>query len=344
MHKRGVLIGCGYASGYQLAAWQAIPEVTIDAVASRTRVRAERRATEFGIRGVYENLPAMLEETQPDFVDIATPPASHVELVEIAAGHGVDILCQKPAAETLDELRHMIALCENAGVAFVINENGRFQPWHRRIHQIVHDERRLGTLINVKIESKAALTMPKPNFGDQAFFAEMPRLILFELGVHHLDTLRYLLGEASTIAATTKRISPYIAGEDEAVSVSDHSGVLATVDMSWARAPSSDINGDMVTWGSMRIEGSDGTLVLNTDGTLTIDGVADRRQDWRPSEGEQLGYQWMQQHFVDSLANGVEAETSGRQTLNTMELVFGAYHSASTGLVYTVGTDIAVLA
>lgn len=338
-----MLIGCGYTSGPQLAAWANIHGVTITAVVNRTRAKAQRRADEFDIPAVYPDLPTMLEETAPDFVDIATPPASHVELVEVAAHYGVDILCQKPAAETLGELRHMVAVCKDADVALIINENGRFQPWHRRIYELIHSDQRLGDLRNVRLESRAQLTMPVSNFAGQEFFVTMPRLILFELGVHHLDTLRYLLGEASTISARTKRVSPHVVGEDESVSVSDHDGVTATVDMSWARAPSLGTSIDQVTWASMRIEGSAGVLMLGYDGALTIDGVPDRGQAWEASNGVQLGYEAMQQHFVDCLVTGIEAETSGSETLKTMELVFGAYHSANTGQEYRVGSDVGEL-
>jgi len=344
LQLRGVLIGCGYASGHQLTAWANIPDVTIAAVASRTRASAENRAREFAIPEVYPDLPTMLKATEPDFVDIATPPNSHVELVEIAASHGVDILCQKPVAETLEELTHMIEVCEAAGVTFVVNENGRFQPWYRRIYELIHNERRLGELRSVEMESRAALTMPEPDFGDQPFFATMERLILLELGVHHLDTLRYLLGEASTISATTRQVSPLILGEDEAIVVSDHNGVQATVDMSWARPPEGGKVANSESWASVRIEGSTGTLTLGYDGTLAINGTHSASDDWRGTNGEQAGYQAMQQHFVGCLASGIEAETSGRETLKTMELVFGAYRSAETGHTYRVGGDIEALA
>jgi len=341
---RGVLIGCGYASGHQLTAWANITEATIVAVSSRTRASAETRAEEFGIPDVYGDLSTMLDSVKPDFVDIATPPDSHRELVEIAAERGVDILCQKPAAATLAELRHMVDVCSGAGVQFVVNENGRFQPWYRRIHEIVHTERRLGDLRSIRMESRAALTMPEPDFGAQPFFATMERLIIFELGVHHLDTLRYLLGEASTISATTKRISPSILGEDEAVLISDHGGVTATVDMSWARPPAGGSVKNAESWASVQIGGSTGTLALGYDGSLAIGGTPSVSDDWRGSNGEQAGYQAMQQHFVDSLKGGFEAETSGRETLKTMELVFGAYQSAATGRPYRIGADRSSLA
>lgn len=42
----------------------------------------------------------------------------------------------------------------------------------------------------------------------------------------------------------------------------------------------------------------------------------------------------IQQHWVRCLREGRETETSGRDNLKTLELVFGAYESADTGLPY----------
>jgi len=341
---RGVLVGCGYTSSYQLAAWSRIPQVNIVGVADREPPLAQRRAVEFGIPDVYPDLVTMLEDTAPDFVDIATRPDSHFELVAIAARHGVDILCQKPAAETLGELREMINVCREANVRLIINENARFQPWYRRIHQLIHDDHLLGEVVSLDMESHAEVTVPKAGLGSQPFFAEMSRLILFELGVHHLDTARYLLGEASSISATTHKVSSTIAGEDEAVSISVHDGVTATIDMSWARPPHLRGAKTKATWAAMQIEGSEATLRLGYDGALTVDGTALGPQDWANIDGKQRGYEQMQRHFVDCLVGGTEAETSASETLKTMELVFGAYLSAETGRPYRVSTDIDQLA
>ena len=42
----------------------------------------------------------------------------------------------------------------------------------------------------------------------------------------------------------------------------------------------------------------------------------------------------IQQHWADCLQAGREPETSGLDNLKTLELVFGAYESAQTGMVY----------
>jgi len=116
-------------------------------------------------------------------------------------------------------------------------------------------------------------------------------------------------------------------------------GLHALVDMSWASVPSFDTE-DGGSWGAFKIEGEQGTLYSRTDGLLRRISDDGEEQFQFPPDAVTVGYQAAQQHFIDCLRSGKEAETSGRQTLKTMELVFGAYHSAAVSRPYRVGLDL----
>ncbi|NDJ87321.1 MAG: Gfo/Idh/MocA family oxidoreductase, partial [Chloroflexi bacterium] len=198
-HYRGALVGCGYASAFQLTAWSQIEGVEIVAVCSRTREKAERRAAEYGIPAVYQDYETMLDAETLDFVDIATPPATHLPMVRSAAERKLHVLCQKPIADTLAELREMIAICDAANVLFMVNENGRFQPYYRKARLLIKDGV-IGKPYYANLTARKRLSLPELRF-KQPFFAQMPRLMIYEMGVHLLDTARALFGEASTVYA-----------------------------------------------------------------------------------------------------------------------------------------------
>ena len=42
----------------------------------------------------------------------------------------------------------------------------------------------------------------------------MPKLLVFETGVHFIDTFRYLAGEIDETYALLKRLNPVVKGED----------------------------------------------------------------------------------------------------------------------------------
>src|SRR5687768_3986569 len=57
------------------------------------------RASEVGAElalPAYDVVARMLEEVDPDGLVIATPPATHVDLIELAARRSIDVLCEKP--------------------------------------------------------------------------------------------------------------------------------------------------------------------------------------------------------------------------------------------------------
>lgn len=336
---RGALIGCGYASWFQLTAWSRIENVEIVALASRRRENAQRRAIEFNIPAIYTDYRQMLDAEALDFVDIATPPIVHLEMISEAAKRGLQVLCQKPIASTLAELREMIRICDEAGVTFIVNENGRFQPWYRQMKKLL-DAGAIGRPFYANFTSRARMTLPTMDAGGQTdLFSKMSQLVLYELGVHFLDTLRYLFGEATSVYAQTRRISPHIAGEDLATLTLQIGEIVAAVDMSWVSLPAWEA-GQGGSWAEVRLEGERGTLHLQKDGLLRL--ITDDGQEVYPFplDSEVKGYQNAQQHFVDCLRSGAEAEISGTATLKTMELVFGAYDAAAHNRVYTVRDDI----
>lgn len=326
---KGVLAGCGYASRFHLTAWAGVPEVDILAVSSRRTEKAKTRAEEFGIPAWYGDYTRMLDAERPDFVDIATPPSAHLSMVEEAAGRGIHVLCQKPIATSLEELDRMIDVTNRHGVRFMVNENCRFQPWFRRIRALI-DDGTLGRPVYAGFFSRHRGTLPDLHFGEQnALFARMDRLVLFELGVHYIDTLRYLLGEPDGLFATTSRVSALVDGEDTAIVLATCKTARAVIDLSWALLP---VTGSVTaSWGEYRLEGTGGSAHVSRQGVLRV--VTDT-EDWEegfPSDSETIGYRNALAHFAQNVLSGGPFETDGVQTRKTMEYLFAAYESSRTG-------------
>jgi predicted dehydrogenase len=317
-----------------------VQDVEITAVSSRNRARAENRANEFGIASFYTDYRAMLDKEEPDFVDIATPPDSHREIIEESAVRGVDILCQKPIAASLQELDDIISQCARSDVRFMVNENGRFQPWFREIKRYISDGL-LGSPFYAGFMARLRTSLPKPHF-NREFFADMPRFIIYELGVHYLDTLRYLFGEPQELFCTARRISAQIKGEETAVIQLRFPFLTAVVDMSWASVPIFGAT-KRISWGEYQIEGTAGTILVGIDGKMSIAGDDFQKEILYPDDSIVLGYRGALEHFAHCIRSGQEFETSGPETYKTMELVFGSYLSSETGKAYRIGTDLAKL-
>ncbi len=60
----------------------------------------------------YDAVSAMLEETLPDLLVVATPPTTHLPLIEAAVEQGVDVLCEKPVVPNHTHLDRLCKLGE----------------------------------------------------------------------------------------------------------------------------------------------------------------------------------------------------------------------------------------
>jgi predicted dehydrogenase len=328
---RGALIGCGNVSRYHLQAWAKVPSARIEAVCDTDPDRlaaALERAP--GAKG-YASAEAMFEEGTFDFVEVCTRPDSHRELAELAARHGSHVLCQKPAAYVRPDLRAMIVSCDEAGVRLMIHENWRYRPWYRALRAEI-DAGTVGRPVRLRIAHRDTRALRADGFADQPYLATTPRLILMEMGCHLIDTARYLIGEIQTVHATTARFGRGHVGEDLAtLSVYFAGGVLGLFDMSWCAPP--DLARPEWALNATVVEGTAGALSLQPDGSLryvSLTGKVERRPVALPPDDEVYvgGYLATQTHFIDGLINGTPHETSGADTLKTMDVVWAAYRSA----------------
>ena len=157
----------------------------------------------------------MLDAEQPDFVDIITPPETHPRSAHAPAERGIHIICQKPLAPTYAESAAIVENADRAGVRFMVHENWRWQPWYREIKRLIENDE-LGEVYLASTSACAPATAgPRmPTWRASPSSAHYPRLLIYETGVHFIDTFRYLLGEPETVYARLRRLNPDILGED----------------------------------------------------------------------------------------------------------------------------------
>jgi len=339
---RGVVLGAGYFSRFQYEAWQRISEVEIVAVANRSVEKARAAATEFGIPRAYawSELAAMFDTEKPDFVDIITPPETHLEAVSLAAARGIAIICQKPIAPTWAECVAVVETARRGGVRLMIHENFRWQPWYREMRRLL-DAGALGELFSLTIRTRLGDGwQPDAYLARQPFFRTYPRLFVYETGVHFLDTFRYLGGEISSVYTRLQKRNADIKGEDAAQIVCGFaSGATAILDAS--RYNEADTDDSRYTFGTVRLDGSKGHLELDLDGNLSLKllGRPTRRLDYvHPRQGFAGDCVFhLQKHFVDRMRDGAPFENSGEDYLKTVDLVEACYRSQATGQVVVVG-------
>lgn len=327
----GALVGAGFFAQFHVEAWKRISGVDIPVVVDPDLARAREFASHWGIPRACSSLEELLGSERLDFVDLVTRPETHVQLTELAASHGVHVICQKPMAPTLAECREMVDRCEAHGVRLVIHENWRWQPWYREAKRVL-DSSVLGTPFLISFRMRTGDGRGPEPYGLQPYFRRMPRLLLYETGIHFLDTFRYLFGEMESVFCSTERVNAAIRGEDCAfVKIRFLSGAHGLIDANRISGPSTP----PVAFGELRIEGTGGLLRMDPDGRLWLTRYGSEERALtchHPQEGYRGDSVYaMQRHFVDALVGGSPAESEGRVYLKSVAAIEACYNSASCG-------------
>ena len=231
---------------------------------------AKAASEKYGIEKVYRDFGEMLDAENPDFVDIITRPDTHIDLVEQTASRGIATICQKALAPTIEEARRIVEIAQNADIPFMVHENFRFQPWYREIRRQIDDGAIGGRLHTLSFRCRTGDGWGDDAYLDrQPYFREMPRLLIFETGVHFVDSFRFVAGEIDGVYASLRRLNSVIQGEDCGTVLFEFaSGRLRLWDANRFNEPSSP--DARFTFGEALIEGDGGSLRLSGTGRLTL--------------------------------------------------------------------------
>lgn len=318
------LIGAGWVTQYHLLAWQKLAgRAVVVAIADPSAENAAARATQFGIDRCIASAEEMLAQGGLDAVDIAAPRAVHAQLVRLAADCGLPVLCQKPLAPTLAEAEALARDVEGR-IRLMVHENWRFRTYYRDAAAWIRDGR-IGDVTAARLTLETSGTLPDadgklPAIERQPFMRGETRMLVAEVLIHHLDTLRMLLGPLEVTAATLTQTCSDIAGEDGAViqmSSPGGAGVSLFANFAAHGAPVSQAD-------SLTILGKKGTIRL-AGAELTLTGAENEARQYDLLAAYQGSYDATIAHFVEALQQNTPFETSPDDNLQTLRLVEDCY-------------------
>lgn len=318
------LVGAGWVTRHHLHAWQAMAgQARVVAVADPNPAAAAARAAEFGIPATFDSAAAMLDAGGIDAVDVATPRATHALIVREVAARGLPVLCQKPLAPTLAEAQRLVADV-GGRIRLMVHENWRFRAYYREAAAWLRAGA-IGRPHAARLTLLTSGTVPDaegryPALERQPFMRTEARMLVAEVLIHHLDTLRMLLGPLTVTAASLSRTCPELAGEDGAViQLAGEGGLAVSVFGSFAAHGHPPAQADQ-----LEILGEAGAIRL--DGPRLARAGADPAvRDFDLAAAYQGSYDATIRHFVEALARDLPFETSPADNLETLRLVEDCY-------------------
>ncbi|MFH8483931.1 Gfo/Idh/MocA family protein [Streptomyces longisporoflavus] len=302
---------------------------TASAAPGEVRGRAFAEETGVAYAATYEEAFAW----GPDAVIVCSENARHRPLVELAASHGVNVLCEKPLATTVADGEAMLAACRAAGVRLAVAFPVRFSPAYAAVKAAVASGD-AGRVLTVAGANNGSMPSVRRWFAD-------PELAgggaLMDHTVHIADLLDDLFGEARAVDVYAQTNNRMYAGEVDAetsglVTVTYDNGSVATIDCSWSHPRSHH------SWGGLELTvvGERATLEMDAF-DQAVHGFSERR-----GQGLELPFganldELMLRAFLYGPSQGGMDVADGEGGLRTLKIVTAGYESARRGVPVRVG-------
>jgi predicted dehydrogenase len=239
------IVGTGFW-GAKLAEAAGRSSLALAACYSRDAGRRTDFAARFGCSAADSYEEAL---DAADAVLLATPNEDHEAQTLAAAALGKHVFVEKPIATSVEAGERMRDACAQAGVTLQVGHELRRLGAARKAKAVV-ESGALGTV--VLGEANFSLASPvKPGT-----WKEGRGTPLVQLGIHHADTLQYLLGSVTRTTGRLNRVVSDVDIDDTGAAILElASGAIATIASSYVSPKTY----------SIRLLGTDAVLDYRTD-------------------------------------------------------------------------------
>lgn len=193
------IVGAGIWGETHASIYQEHPHARVVAVCDKEGTRAEKMAKKFGIPHVFTDYRQMAKEASCDAVAIVTPDFLHADIAVCMAEHGKHMLIEKPLATTIEDIQRICKAVEQSGVRCMVDLHNRWNPPFNTAKQKI-DTGRLGKPYTAYIRHSDIKWVAT----DMLSWAANSSILWF-LGSHSLDTLRWLMNDEVRRVYSVKR-------------------------------------------------------------------------------------------------------------------------------------------
>jgi UDP-N-acetyl-2-amino-2-deoxyglucuronate dehydrogenase len=257
------LIGGGNISDTHARAAAEIPGVAISAVVGSNATRVEKLARAHNAKP-FSDLNAFLSHRPLDLVMIGSPSGCHSDEGIAAARQGLHVLTEKPLDVTTQRCDALIAGTEKANVKLGVMFQDRTKPDIIKLKHAI-DRGDIGKPL--LIDARVKWYRP-PDYYSGSKWRGVLALdgggALMNQGVHTVDLLLWLFGDATRVQSRIATSLHQIEAEDTAIAICEFAGgALCTLQATTAAYPGYPRR--------VEITGTKGTIILEHDRIIAAD-------------------------------------------------------------------------
>jgi predicted dehydrogenase len=309
---RIAVLGSGFIAAHHARAVTELPGAELVAAANWRPESLDRLAETFGIARTTTDWRELVGDPEIDAAVIATPNSLHAEQSIAFLDAGQHVMVEKPMAMDVAEADAMVAAGERSSASLMVAHCWRFHPDVVALRdRIAAGE--LGKVVKTRGYGVHAGWGPAGWFVDRELAGGGA---LADMGVHAIDTARFLLGGPEPVrvcAAVGTRYSEIEVDDDAVLLISWSNGTNSLVESGWWQPHLGGLEAD--------------TEVYGTGGYARIFGYTEPPSpDYEHCP--QSMYTTQMAEFVDAVRAGRRPEPGGEDGRVVMRVVEEAYRSA----------------
>jgi predicted dehydrogenase len=323
--------GTGYISKIHAQAVQAQPDTELVAVVNHRPESMAAFAAEFGISRQYPDVDALLKDGGVDALIVSTPIYLHAPETIAALKAGVHVMVEKPMAMNAAEAEAMLAAGRTSGARLMVAHCWRFDLEVLWLKTQV-EQGRLGRIIRTKGYGVHT------NWGPGGWFTRKKFAgggALADMGIHALDTARFLLGDPQPVSVYARigtHYKDFDVDDTGVIWINWENGATSYLESGWWQPHMDGPEASTQLYGTAGFGQIFPTrLLLPQAGQQEAEKIDPGFPPVRDPHCPQSMYDIQMAYFLDCVQTGREPSPGGTEGLLNMRVVDAAYKSAESG-------------
>lgn len=324
---RVALIGAGYIAHYHARALRELEGAEIAVVCDRKEEVARTFAAEHEVPEISTIALESAQRGDIDAVVLGVPNKYHAAYAKVFLEFGKDVLIEKPMAVSAAEGKEIAAASEEFDRLVMVGHMWRFDDEVNHIRQVVQSGQ-IGRVVKTRGYGI------HENWGPSGWFAQKYYAgggALADMGVHAIDTIRYILGDpkpTQVYARIGTFYGNYDVDDTGIVVITWDNDVTSVIESGWWHP---HVEGPEA---ASRIWGTKGYASLFPTTTKIVEGQTIREITpsfpKRREHCDQVMYTRQMEHFVDCIRTRKQPVPGLPEGQAVLDIIDAAYESART--------------